>query len=46
MAGALCWMPTFLHCVRGLMLQKNPETESVRNQIQGHYQSRKEKCGS
>jgi hypothetical protein len=30
-AGALCWVPAFLHCGCWLMLQKNPETESVRN---------------
>jgi len=28
------------------MLQKNPESESVRDQQQGHDESRKEECGS
>src|SRR5258708_37208917 len=29
--GRLCRVPAFLHCGCWLMLQKNPETESVRN---------------
>ncbi len=33
-SAALCWVPAFLHCeLRSmLMLQKNPESKSVRNQ--------------
>ena len=47
-AAALCWVPAFLHCEfrSMLMLQKNPEPKSVRNQQQRHYDSRKEECGS
>jgi hypothetical protein len=47
-AAALCWVPTFVHCEFGsmVMLQKNPEPKSVRNQKQRHYDSRKEECGS
>jgi hypothetical protein len=36
----------FLQCGYLFMLQKNPESESVRNEQQRHYQSRKEVCGS
>jgi hypothetical protein len=42
----LCWLPAFICCGLILVLQKNPESDSVRNQQQGHYQSRKEECGS
>ena len=47
-AAALCWVPAFLHCEfrSMLMLQKNPEPKSVRNQQQRHYDSRNEECGS
>ena len=34
--AALCWVPAFLQCGFRLMLQKNPETKSVRNQQQRH----------
>ena len=44
--GALCRVPACLHCGFRLMLQKNSESESVRNQQQRHYQSGKEECGS
>jgi hypothetical protein len=44
--GVLCQVPAFLHCGFRLMLQKDPETESVRNQQQRHNDSRKEECGS
>jgi hypothetical protein len=44
--GALCQAPAFLHCGFTWMLQKNAESESVRNQQQRHYQSREEECGS
>ena len=44
--GALCSVPAFLHCGFRSMLQKNSESESVRNQQQRYYQSRKEECGS
>jgi hypothetical protein len=44
--GPLCPVPVFLHCRFRLMLEKNSESESVRDQQQRHYQSRKEECGS
>jgi hypothetical protein len=34
------------YCEILLRQQKNPESESVRNQEQRRYQSRKEECGS
>jgi hypothetical protein len=36
----------FLYCGYTLMLQKNPESESVRDQQQGHDKSRNEVGGS
>ena len=39
-------LPDFLQRGFRLMLQKNPESKSMRNQQQRHYQSRKEVCGS
>lgn len=44
--GGLRQVPAFLHCRLRLMLQKNPETKSVRNQEQRHDQSWKKECGS
>jgi len=44
--GRLCRVPAFLHCGCWLMLQKNPETESVCNQQQWHNHSRKKECCS
>ena len=42
----LCSVTAFLHCGLRLMLEKDSENESVRNEKQRHYQSRKEECGS
>lgn len=39
-------MPAFLNCRHALMLQKNPESEYVRDQQEGHDESRNEVCGS
>ena len=44
--GLLCQTSAFLHCGCRLMLQKNPESEPVRDQQQRHNHSRKEECGS
>ena len=46
MAEDLCRVPAFAYCEVLLRQQENPESESVRNQEQRHYQSRKEECGS
>lgn len=43
---SLCSVPAFLHCGLRLMLEKNSENESVRNEKQRHYQSWKKECGS
>ena len=42
----LCRVPAFPYCEILSRQQKNPEGESVCNQEQRHYQSRKEECGS
>jgi hypothetical protein len=44
--GTLCRVPAFPYCEILLRQQKKPESESVRDQEQRHYQSRKEECGS
>jgi len=45
-AVRLCRVAARLHCGFRLMLQEDSERESVRNQEQRDYQSRKEECGS
>ena len=41
-AGPLRWLPTFVGDRLILMLQKNPESKSMRDQKQGHNESRNE----